>query len=482
MPPFFTQNKYKYYEHLLFFTTRGNTFEHLSRSLLAWLGWAEGTQPETPQQLVNSDDWDDIQKQSINPIPRSRVITLYKRDGKSVEVSLLHYVLEDRQLFFVAPSATKEQRSDLRELFDFVNHETRTPINSLFGLIELLAQTQLTDDQRQYVDAMHTLADTLMHLLSDALDTSRISAGKLELKPEIFNLYKVVERIVHRNQLLHPNLSVSFTYNESLPKEIYADEHRIEQVIINIISNALKHTTEGSVQLHVQPGAAPQTIAIQIADTGQGIAPDVLKRLFIPYERAEANFTMGSGLGLYISKQIVELHKGTIAVESQLGVGTTVTITFPLCEKQPTLPLEQTTEEKPLYEPYNGKYILLVDDNAINVMVVQKFLKRWGYLADVAYSGKEALECVEQKDYVLILMDLRMPEMDGFQATQYIRARTDAKAQTPIVALTASTEPGVRERIEEEKMNGFLFKPFNAEELHHTVATFAGWSDQLQEG
>ena len=188
---------------------------------------------------------------------------------------------------------------------------------------------------------------------------------------------------------------------------------------------------------------------------------------------------MGSGLGLYISKQIVELHKGTIALESVLNQGTPVTIVLPLIERERT-PVAQEQTTKPQYVSYQGARLLLVDDNAINVMVVQKFLNRWGYHSDVANSGLQALEAIDKNDYGLVLMDIRMPEMDGFQATERIRARKDARAKVSIIALTASTEPGVRERIEAVQMDGYLFKPFNAEELHQTVAKFLGWSDELK--
>ena len=282
-----------------------------------------------------------------------------------------------------------------------------------------------------------------------------------------------------RNKLLHPNLSVSFSYSEDIPHQIYGDAHRIEQVLINVISNALKHTSAGSVEVKIAPAVQPNSLEIKVIDTGSGIAPDVQKRLFAPYERSEGNMTMGSGLGLYISKQIVELHKGTIALESVLNQGTTVTIVLPLIERERT-PVAQEQTTKPQYVSYQGARLLLVDDNAINVMVVQKFLNRWGYHSDVANSGLQALEAIDKNDYGLVLMDIRMPEMDGFQATERIRARKDARAQVPIIALTASTEPGVRERIEAVQMDGYLFKPFNAEELHQTVAKFLGWSDELK--
>ncbi len=475
-------NRTKYIDQLLLLVLDNQRIEFISRALIEFLAFDVTTPPTTPEQILEPPLWQDLQTHPQEPLPHAGILTCRCADGSAVSCNVIHYVFTGgRHLLLFAPykKPKSEDRSDLRELFDFVNHETRTPINALLGMIELLGQTQLSDEQRQYIDAMRGLADSLINLLSDALDSSRISAGKMELKQDVFNLYDIVKKIVDRNKLLHPNLSVSFSYSEDIPHQIYGDAHRIEQVLINVISNALKHTSAGSVEVKIAPAVQPNSLEIKVIDTGSGIAPDVQKRLFAPYERSEGNMTMGSGLGLYISKQIVELHKGTIALESVLNQGTTVTIVLPLIERERT-PVAQEQTTKPQYVSYQGARLLLVDDNAINVMVVQKFLNRWGYHSDVANSGLQALEAIDKNDYGLVLMDIRMPEMDGFQATERIRARKDARAKVPIIALTASTEPGVRERIEAVQMDGYLFKPFNAEELHQTVAKFLGWSDELK--
>ncbi len=475
-------NRTKYIDQLFLLVLDNQRIEFISRALIEFLAFDVTTPPTTPEQILEPPLWQDLQTHPQEPLPHAGILACRCADGSAVSCNVIHYVFTGgRHLLLFAPykKPKSEDRSDLRELFDFVNHETRTPINALLGMIELLGQTQLSDEQRQYIDAMRGLADSLINLLSDALDSSRISAGKMELKQDVFNLYDIVKKIVDRNKLLHPNLSVSFSYSEDIPHQIYGDAHRIEQVLINVISNALKHTSAGSVEVKIAPAVQPNSLEIKVIDTGSGIAPDVQKRLFAPYERSEGNMTMGSGLGLYISKQIVELHKGTIALESVLNQGTTVTIVLPLIERERT-PVAQEQTTKPQYVSYQGARLLLVDDNAINVMVVQKFLNRWGYHSDVANSGLQALEAIDKNDYGLVLMDIRMPEMDGFQATERIRARKDARAQVPIIALTASTEPGVRERIEAVQMDGYLFKPFNAEELHQTVAKFLGWSDELK--
>lgn len=473
-------SKTKYIDRILILVIDEQRIEFVSRALLEFLGFAENVSPDSPIAFFEPTTWNELQITSPTPVPHAQVVACRCADGSVISCNAIHYVLStQRHLLLFAPYTIDPARSDLRELFDFVNHETRTPINALLGMIELLGQTQLSDEQRQYIDTMRELADSLIHLLSDALDSSRISAGKMQLKQELFDFYETIRRIVERNRLLHPNLKLEFTYSDALPHQIFGDAHRLEQVIINVISNALKHTTDGSVTVTVTHAERTNQIEMKITDTGCGISPEVQKRLFAPYERSTGNMTMGSGLGLYISKQIIELHHGTIALESVLNQGTTVTIALPLIHKEVS-PHASTSVEQPSYVPYQGARLLLVDDNAINVMVVQKFLSRWGYSADVANSGLQALDAIEHNDYALVLMDIRMPEMDGFQVTERIRSRKDARAQVPIIALTASTEPGVRERIANVQMNGHLFKPFNAEELHQTVAKYLGWSDEAK--
>ncbi len=484
MAAFFTQKKDDKIERVLLFSIQDNKIVVITRSLLEFLKFdISAPAPQDVLQILEPTSWEGLQTHPIGSIPHTGSLTLLNALKERIIFTTIHYAYSrTHHLFLLAPqNPTLDQRTDLQKLFDFVNHETRTPINALLGLIDLLSQTPLTDEQRQYIDAMHGLAESLINLLSDAIDSSRISAGKMTLRQNFFDLYAIASKIITRNKLLHPHLQLNFSYQDDLAHQIYGDAHRIEQVLINIISNALKHTTAGSVSLNIsKSNKQANYLEINIIDTGSGITPEVQKRLFNPYERSEDNMTMGSGLGLYITKQIVELHQGDITLTSQFGKGTTVTITLPLIEKTTIPTTIAAPENKTTYAVYNGKRLLLVDDNAINIMVVQKFLKRWGYIADTANSGRQALEALEKGDYGLILMDLRMPEMDGFQATQQIRSRKDKKASTPIIALTASTEQGIRERIQETNMNGYLFKPFNAEELHQLVAKYLGWCDNAQ--
>ena len=487
-------------DQLLLLIIQDDKVDYISPQLLDFLGW-KGV-PTTPAQVLEPDSWTTLQRALPSPLPHTEHVVCLGSNGHSVPCHAIHYVLRPlHHLFFFAPdtgTSDFKSRSDLRELFDFMNHETRTPINSLLGLLELLSQTPLSEEQHQYLETMRGVLNSLLHLLSDALDSSRISAGKMTLKCEPFDLYEMIERIVARNKLLSPHLEVKLEYSPTLPHQIYADGHRLEQVIINVVSNALKHTSQGGVSINVGYGTrldkGRDSLLIKIIDTGSGIDPEQQKRLFSPYERAAENMTMGSGLGLYISKQIVELHGGTIGLESTLGKGTIVSIEMPLVlpptsEQDVEVSLEEKTPPQSTNAagsrtepPSSGLPLLLVDDNVINVMVVQKFLKRWGYESVVAQSGVEALQAIDKEDFGLILMDLRMPEMDGFEATRRIRARGDQRARTPIIALTASTEPGVKEQIAAVQMEGYLFKPFNAEELHHTIAQYLGWKDDTQNG
>lgn len=376
-----------------------------------------------------------------------------------------------------------------------VSHEIRTPITSLMGLLDLLNDTHLAADQVPLVQSMQAVSTNLLTLLTDTIDASRIRAGRFILNYEDVDLRAILERIVSRYQLLYPDVHLSYHYHPALPKLLYGDSHRIEQIVTNVVTNSLKFTPKGEVAIVVEPGANPAEVRILVKDTGIGIDKAKQADLFKPFQQAQpANRATGSGLGLYIARLFTEMHRGHIEVESTPNRGTTMTVTIPLLRKRnasslhspveplparasvpkPTQKAELTgaTNTPPEVAPDAPQRVLIVDDNPINLLVVQKFLSRWQCRADTAADAKEAIKLLEAHSYGLILMDIRMPQTDGFQLTNTIRSRTDSKANTPIVALTASTESGIKERIKEAAMNGYIFKPFDVQELHRVVAQF----------
>lgn len=358
------------------------------------------------------------------------------------------------------------------------SHEVRNPLSALIGLVGLLQETELSEEQNKLVGSISSVADHLIMLLNDMIDSSRFHMGKIVVKHKPFELKPVVTTIFNRYELLSPHLHFTFEYDPSLPDVVLGDSHRLSQILTNLLSNAVKFTPQGSVSLRVKNMHNSRDIVFEVQDTGAGMSRDTLDRLFFPFERGkEVGSQAGSGLGLYISKQLVEMHHGTIQAFSRINEGSTIQATLPLISADligtysPPRRDDSAEGHPAAHERAAGgdRRILIVDDNKINVLVVGKFFDKWGIPNDAAYSGEEALRRLDATDYTLIFMDLRMPGMDGFETTTRIRTRRDDKGHTPIIALTASTEMGVKERIEAAGMNGYIFKPFKTEQLREVV-------------
>ena len=401
-----------------------------------------------------------------------------------------------------APSDEPERAEDdnatslasREEMLTYLSHEIRTPMNALTGLLELLRSTSITPEQEPLVSALSTLSAKLLMLLNDMLDLSRVRAGKMVLHYETFALRPIMDRLLREHALLHPNLQLKLEYDDRLPAEIRADSHRIEQMLTNVLSNALKFTKQGQVTLIAQRGAGPKDLVLAVRDTGTGVSPAMLSRLFDPFISSgqSSGREAGTGLGLHIAKLLAELHGGRVHACSEEGRGTEVRFELPVIPNDEVAAPEQSPDKTtgggdeppilslqgavvfPTGRKESARRILLVDDNAINVMVVNKFIARWGYEVDVANDGKQALDMLEGNAYGLVLMDIRMPVMGGIEATERIRARKDAKARVPVVALTASTETGIKERIESVGMDGYIFKPFIAGDLQRLVEYYLG--------
>lgn len=360
------------------------------------------------------------------------------------------------------------------------SHEVRNPLAALIGLVGLLQETPLNDEQQRLVTTISGVSEQLITLLNDMIDSSRFHMGKIVIKRVPFALQPLLTTLFSRYELLSPHLHFSFEYDDSLPEMVLGDSHRLTQILTNLLSNAVKFTPSGEITLRVKNLHNSRDVLFAVQDTGKGISKELLARLFAPFERGEeATETAGAGLGLFICKQLVEMHGGSIQAFSRAGEGCTIQATLPLISadligtttkpaaEKKTAALAHTGNESD--GSGDAQRILVVDDNRINVLVVRKFFDKWGIPNDAAFSGEEALRMVDATDYALVFMDLRMPGMDGFETCQRIRARGDAKSQTPIVALTASTEVGVKERIKNAGMNGYIFKPFKTEQLREIV-------------
>jgi PAS domain S-box-containing protein len=360
-----------------------------------------------------------------------------------------------------------------------ISHEIRTPINGIAGMADLLGQNANAAEQETYLNAIRHSAENLKLIINDILDLAAIESGKLKFEKIGFNLTDLVPSLISTfaYQAKEKNITLDYSIEKKLNRILIGDPVRLNQVLINLISNAVKFTHSGSINVTCSTDRLQKDtcwVRFEITDTGIGIPSEKLNTIFESFSQADASVTRkygGSGLGLTIVKQLVELQKGKITVRSEEDLGSTFIVLVPYAiGKANTIFTSTLASQKAQDNTFTKRLsVLLVEDNDINRLYAKSILKNWQCEVDIAENGLVAIEKVKSGDYDLVLMDIQMPVMDGYEATKTIRLLDASKREVPILALTANaTKPDI-ERCLSSGMNDYLPKPFTPDDLHRKI-------------
>jgi CheY-like chemotaxis protein/two-component sensor histidine kinase len=354
-----------------------------------------------------------------------------------------------------------------------LNHEVRTPLSGIIGMLDLLAETDLDPDQKEYVNAARLCTESLADLLHASLEYAALEAGQITLDESEFSIRETLEAALsqHQPKAQVKRLRMSLTLESGLPETMMGDAPRLRELLGHLVSNAVKFTHAGSVELraHLETEGSPRLV-VAVADTGIGIPPENLDGIFDCFRQGENGLSRsypGLGLGLALTHRLVTVMGGKITVASEVGRGTTFTVELPY--RRPGEPAQPPAAE-PAAEA-SGPWILAVEDNPVGLRVLRHMLQRKRFRVIPATSGREALEAARHQRVDLILMDLQMPDMNGLQAAAEIRKLPGYEA-VPILALTANYSDETREQCLAAGMQAFLTKPVEATELWSAVARY----------
>lgn len=407
---------------------------------------------------------------------------LQKEQELNQELSLKQEKLETyiEQLEVASEELAKSTKAK-SEFLATMSHEIRTPMNAILGMTHLLKQDSPREDQIEPINILDFSGKTLLSLIDDVLDFSKIEAGKIEFESIEFELNKLVNVIIESFKITAKNKGIELKteIGEGIPNILVGDPARLTQILNNLVSNALKFTEEGEVRLSVnavQDDDESIRLQFAISDTGIGIEKGRVNTIFESFTQASQNTKRlfgGTGLGLTISKQLTELQGGSISVESEEGDGSTFYVELTFEKGSSAIEATAINKSEDSTTSLSGLKVLLAEDNLVNQKVMLRFLERWNVDMTVVDNGKEAVDAIKEDNYDVVLMDLQMPTMDGYEASEHIRKLDDPyKRNTPIIALTAAALKEVREKVYASGMNDFVTKPFNPADLEQKLFQF----------
>ena len=360
-----------------------------------------------------------------------------------------------------------------QQFLSYMSHEIRTPMTAIIGFSKVALKTDLTEKQKEYISAIKTSSDVLLVLINDILDLAKVDAGKMTFEQNAFKMESNVSAMIHLFDLKiqEKNLECIKEFDTRIPKVLIGDSIRLNQILLNLISNAIKFTSKGKITIRVRLIASSEenvSIEFAVSDTGIGVAENMIPKLFESFQQANSSTARqygGTGLGLAIVKQLVELQGGTVNVESKLNKGST--FSFVLSFKKTSKEIESELPIPELMPEIKKIKVLAVEDVLLNQLLLQIILDEFGFQRDFAENGKVAIEKLKSNTYDIVLMDLQMPEMDGLEATEYIRKNMNLKI--PIIALTADVTMSDLEKCKAIGMNGFLAKPIDEKLLYNKI-------------